>query len=38
MPRVNALLRFIQSRGGGSDSLDARSIRSTAKLQKKVNS
>jgi hypothetical protein len=34
MPRVNALLRFIQSRGGGSDSLDARSIRSIAKSQK----
>jgi DNA-binding transcriptional LysR family regulator len=31
MPRVNALLRFIQSKGGGADSLDARSVRSTAK-------
>ena len=35
MPRVNALLRFIRSKGGGSDSLDARSVRSTAKSAKK---
>jgi DNA-binding transcriptional LysR family regulator len=35
MPRVNALLRFIRSKGGGSDSLDERSVRSTAKSAKK---
>jgi hypothetical protein len=35
MPRVNALLRFIRSKGAGSDSLDARSVRSTAKSAKK---
>jgi hypothetical protein len=35
MPRVNALLRFIRSKGGGSDSLDARSVGSTAKSAKK---
>jgi DNA-binding transcriptional LysR family regulator len=35
MPRVNALLRFIRNRGGGSDSLDARSVRSTATSRKK---
>src|ERR1700730_2983102 len=34
MPRVNALLRFIRSKGGGSDSLDARSVRSSAKSRK----
>ncbi|WP_079566606.1 LysR substrate-binding domain-containing protein [Bradyrhizobium erythrophlei] len=35
MSRVNALLRFIRSKGGGSDSLEARSVRSTAKSAKK---
>jgi hypothetical protein len=35
MPRVNALLRFIRSKGGGSDSSDARSVRSSAKSAKK---
>src|SRR6267378_3695569 len=35
MPRVNALLRFIRSKGGGSDSVDERSVRSTAKSAKK---
>ena len=35
MPRVNALLHFIRSKGGGSDSLDARSVRSSAKSGKK---
>src|SRR6202047_364938 len=35
MPRVNALLRFIRDKGGGSDSLNARSVRSTAKSAKK---
>src|SRR5712672_2804602 len=35
MPRVNALLRFIRSKGGGTDSLDARSVRSTATSGKK---
>jgi DNA-binding transcriptional LysR family regulator len=35
MPRVNALLHFIRSKGGGCDSLDARSVRSTAKSAKK---
>jgi len=35
MPRVNALLRFIRSKGAGSDSLDARSVRSTSTSQKK---
>jgi DNA-binding transcriptional LysR family regulator len=35
MPRVNALLRFIRSKGGGSDSLDARSVRSIAPSRKK---
>ena len=35
MPRVNALLRFIRSRGGGADSLDERSIRPTATSRKK---
>ncbi len=35
MPRVNALLHFIRSRGGGSDSLDARFVRSTAKSEKR---
>jgi DNA-binding transcriptional LysR family regulator len=35
MPRVNALLRFIRSKGGGSDSLEARSVRSAAKSAKK---
>jgi DNA-binding transcriptional LysR family regulator len=35
MPRVNALLRFIRSKGGGPDSVDARSVRSTAKSAKK---
>jgi hypothetical protein len=35
MPRVNALLRFIRSKGAGSDSLDARSVRSTAKSRQK---
>src|SRR5229473_1200301 len=35
MPRVNALLRFIRSKGGGSDSLDARSVRSIASSRKK---
>ena len=35
MPRVNALLRFIRSKGGGSDSLDGRSVRSTATSRKK---
>ena len=35
MPRVNALLRFIRSKGGGSDSLDARSVGSTATSRKK---
>src|SRR6202022_2394277 len=35
MPRVNSLLRFIRSKGGGSDSLDGRSVRSTATSQKK---
>jgi DNA-binding transcriptional LysR family regulator len=29
MPRVNALLHFIRSKGGGSDSVDERSVRST---------
>jgi DNA-binding transcriptional LysR family regulator len=29
-PRVNALLQFIRSRGGGADSLDAPSVRWTA--------
>jgi DNA-binding transcriptional LysR family regulator len=35
MPRVNALLHFIRSKGGVSDSLDERSVRSTAKSRKK---
>jgi hypothetical protein len=35
MPRVNALLHFIRSKGGGADSLDERSARSTAKSRKK---
>ena len=35
MPRVNALLSFIRSKGGGSDSLDERSVPSTAKSRKK---
>src|SRR5260221_1693272 len=35
MPRVNALLRFIRSKGGGSDSLEARSVRSAVKSAKK---
>jgi hypothetical protein len=35
MPRVNALLRFIRSKGGGSDSLGERSVKSTAKSAKK---
>ena len=35
MPRVNALLQFIRSNGGGIDSLDERSVRSTAKSRKK---
>jgi DNA-binding transcriptional LysR family regulator len=35
MPRVNALLHFIRSRGGGADSLDERSARSTATSRKK---
>jgi DNA-binding transcriptional LysR family regulator len=34
-PRVSALLRFIRDKGGGSDSLDERSVRSTAALRKK---
>jgi DNA-binding transcriptional LysR family regulator len=34
-PRVSALLRFIRDKGGGSDSLDAPSVRSTATSQKK---
>jgi hypothetical protein len=35
MPRVNALLHFIRSKGGGADSLDERSAQSTAKSRKK---
>jgi DNA-binding transcriptional LysR family regulator len=35
MPRVNELLRFIRSRAPDSDSLDARSVRSSAKSGKK---
>ncbi len=35
MPRVNALLRFIRSKGEASDSLDERSGRSTATSRKK---
>jgi DNA-binding transcriptional LysR family regulator len=35
MPRVNALLRFIRGKGGGSDSVDERSVRSTAKSARK---
>jgi DNA-binding transcriptional LysR family regulator len=31
MPRVNALLHFIRSKGGAADSLDKRFVRSTAK-------
>jgi len=34
MPRVNALLRFIRSKGGSADSLDTRSARSAAKSRK----
>jgi DNA-binding transcriptional LysR family regulator len=35
MPRVNALLHFIRTKGGAADSLDERSVRSTAKSRKK---
>jgi DNA-binding transcriptional LysR family regulator len=35
MPRVNELLRFIRSKGAGSDSLDARSVRPSATSPKK---
>jgi DNA-binding transcriptional LysR family regulator len=35
MPRVNALLHFIRSKGPGSDSLEAQSARSTATSRKK---
>jgi DNA-binding transcriptional LysR family regulator len=35
MPRVNALLHFIRSKGGVSDSLDAPSVRSNAKSREK---
>jgi DNA-binding transcriptional LysR family regulator len=35
MPRVNALLHFIRTKGGGSDSLDERSVRSSAKSRQK---
>jgi hypothetical protein len=34
MPPVNALLHFIRSKGGGADSLDERSVRSTTKSRK----
>src|SRR5258708_32772867 len=34
MPRVNALLHFIRSKGGSADSLDTRSARSTAKSRR----
>jgi DNA-binding transcriptional LysR family regulator len=35
MPRVNALLHFIRSKGAAPDSLDAQSVRSTATSRKK---
>jgi hypothetical protein len=35
MPRVNELLRFIRSKAPDSDSLDARSVRSSGKSGKK---
>jgi hypothetical protein len=35
MPRVNALLHFFRTKGGAADSLDERSVRSTAKSRKK---
>jgi DNA-binding transcriptional LysR family regulator len=35
MPRVSALLRFIRGKGGGSDSLDAPSVRSTTTSRQK---
>jgi DNA-binding transcriptional LysR family regulator len=35
MPRVNALLHFIRTKGGTPDSWDARSVRSSAKSRQK---